>query len=100
MSHVAVLGAGAWGTALSLVLAEHEERVVLWTWQEQHAEELARDRENRAFFPGFALPAAVEPTADLQQALGTADLVVVVVPTPAYRATLERMRPFLSEGCP
>ncbi|HVJ20932.1 MAG TPA: NAD(P)H-dependent glycerol-3-phosphate dehydrogenase [Polyangiaceae bacterium] len=100
MSHVAVLGAGAWGTALSLVLAEHEPRVALWTWQAEHARELERDRENRAFFPGFPLPPAVQPTADLGQALVGASLVVLVVPTPAYRATLERMRAFLPPECP
>jgi glycerol-3-phosphate dehydrogenase (NAD(P)+) len=100
MKHVAVLGAGAWGTALSLVLAEHEPRVALWTWQEEHAAELRRDRENRAFLPGFALPEAVLPTADLGEALADADLTLVVVPTSAYRATLERAAPLLPAGTP
>ncbi len=51
-AHVAVLGAGAWGTALALSLAERGDSVRLWTWQEEHARELARDRENKRFFPG------------------------------------------------
>jgi glycerol-3-phosphate dehydrogenase (NAD(P)+) len=100
MSHVAVLGAGAWGTALAQVLCEHEPRVALWTHKEAHAEALARDRENRALLPGFPLPEAVHPTADLGQALRGAELALLVVPTPAFRATLERIRPHLGDRCP
>jgi glycerol-3-phosphate dehydrogenase (NAD(P)+) len=100
MSHVAVVGAGAWGTALSLVLAERGDDVRLWTWQEAHALELERDRENKAFFPGYALPPAVHVTADVASAVADADLVLVVVPTTAYRATLSRLGPVLPERCP
>ncbi len=100
MSHVAVVGAGAWGTALSLVLAERGDDVRLWTWQEAHAEELERERENRRFFPGYALPPAVHVTADLESAVSDASMVLVVVPTTAYRVTLSRLGPALAPGCP
>ncbi len=100
MSHVAVLGAGAWGTALSSVLAANGQRVVLWTWQQAHADELERDRENRAFLPGFPLAPEVTPTADLGRALGASDLVLLVVPTPALRATLGQMRTLLPAQAP
>jgi glycerol-3-phosphate dehydrogenase (NAD(P)+) len=95
MGHVAILGAGAWGTALARQLGEHGEQPVLWTWQSEHAEALARDHENRAFLPGFALPDAVFPTADLARAITGADLAVLVVPTPALRAVVEAARPLL-----
>jgi glycerol-3-phosphate dehydrogenase (NAD(P)+) len=88
---IAVLGAGAWGTALSRVLAEREP-VALWTWQNEHAQALLRDRENAAFFPGFPLSPAIEPTADLSRALRGARTVLVVVPTAGVRATLEQAR--------
>ncbi len=89
--HVAVVGAGAWGTALSLALAERGP-VRLFTWDTAHARELADARENRAFLPGFALPAGVEPTADLERALGGAELVVVALPSQAVRDVLGRAR--------
>lgn len=96
MSHVAILGAGAWGTALARVLAEHGEASRLWTWQPEHAAALLRERENRAFLPGFSLPSEVEPSADLAHTLRGADLVLLVVPTAAFRATLELARPFIA----
>jgi glycerol-3-phosphate dehydrogenase (NAD(P)+) len=100
MSHVAVVGAGAWGTALSLVLAERGDDVRLWTWQAAHALELERDRENKAFFPGYALPPAVRISADLGAVVDGAALVLVVVPTTAYRETLARLGPLVPASCP
>lgn len=91
MSHVAVLGAGAWGTALSLVLAERSA-VRLYTWQAEHAAALASERVNRAFLPGFALPAELTPSADLDFVLEGAELVVVALPTQALAGTLGRAR--------
>lgn len=90
MSHIAVIGAGAWGTALALMLAGKGEQVRLWTWQAEHARALIADRENREFLPGFALPDAVVPSADLAEVVRGSDFVIVVVPTAAFRATLAR----------
>jgi glycerol-3-phosphate dehydrogenase (NAD(P)+) len=86
MDKIAVLGAGAWGTALSRLLAE-QSRVLLWTWQAEHAESLALTREN-AFLPGYALGEQITPTADLGEAVDGASLVVVAVPSEGVRATL------------
>ncbi|HEY3501049.1 MAG TPA: NAD(P)H-dependent glycerol-3-phosphate dehydrogenase [Polyangiaceae bacterium] len=94
MSQVAILGAGAWGTALSLVLAERGA-VRLYTWEEEHARSLAATRENAAFLRGFPLPEAVEPTANLEHALAGAEAVVLALPSQALRGLLERARPFL-----
>jgi glycerol-3-phosphate dehydrogenase (NAD(P)+) len=95
MSHVAVVGAGAWGTALGKLLAEQGRRVLLWTWQAEHAAAMARDRENRQFFSGFPFPPELSPTHDLQEALEDAELVVLVVPSHALRETLVQARGLL-----
>jgi glycerol-3-phosphate dehydrogenase (NAD(P)+) len=95
MGHFAILGAGAWGTALARVLAERAEPTRLWTWQAAHAEAMHSARENRAFLPGFSLPPLVEPSADLAYTLRGANAVLLVVPTAAFRETLEKARPFL-----
>ena len=87
MDKIAVLGAGAWGTALARLLAERS-RVALWTWQAEHARELSSDRENRAFLPGYALSEQVSPTADMAEAVAHAGIVVVAVPSDAVRSTL------------
>ncbi len=87
MDKIAVLGAGAWGTALARLLAERS-RVALWTWQAEHASALVYDRENRAFLPGYALGEQIAPTADMVEAVTDAALVVVAVPSEAVRATM------------
>ncbi len=97
MSHVAILGAGAWGTALARVLAEHGEAPRLWTWQIAHANAMQAERENREFLPGFPLDPAIEPTADLARALTGASAALLVVPTAGFRETLERARPHLAQ---
>ena len=94
MTEVAVIGAGAWGTALALTLAERGN-VRLWTWQEEHERALAAEGENRLFLPGFALPSNVFPTSNLGVALERAELVVLALPTETLRATLEAARDIL-----
>jgi glycerol-3-phosphate dehydrogenase (NAD(P)+) len=95
MGHLAILGAGAWGTALARLLSERGEATRLWTWQGDHAEAMQRDRENHAFLRGFTLPAELLVSADLEFTLRSATAVVLVVPTAGFRATLEQARPFI-----
>ncbi|MFZ5892227.1 MAG: NAD(P)H-dependent glycerol-3-phosphate dehydrogenase [Myxococcota bacterium] len=96
MGHVAVLGAGAWGTALARQLAERGERVLLWSHQADHARALREQRENVAFFAGYTLGDAIEPEHDIGRVLQGARSVLVVVPTPAVRATLQAAKPALA----
>jgi glycerol-3-phosphate dehydrogenase (NAD(P)+) len=95
MGHLAILGAGAWGTALARAQAERGERSVLWTWQPEHAAAMQKERMNRAFLPGFTLPDGVEPCADLEHTLAGANAVILVVPTAGFRETLARARPHI-----
>ena len=97
MGHLAILGAGAWGTALARLLSERGEATQLWSWQAEHAEAMQRERENRAFLRGFALPERLVVSADLQQTLRGASSVILVVPTAGFRDTLQRARPFLEQ---
>jgi len=92
---MAVIGAGAWGTALARVLAAGSVNVALWTWQAGHAAAMIRDAENREFLPGFDLPANLHPTADLQEALAGAQLVLISVPSQVVRRVLEQAKPWL-----
>lgn len=99
VAHAAVLGAGAWGTALSTVLAGRGQAVRLWTWQEEHAARMRAAGENE-FLRGVRLPAAIEPTADAARALSGAELVVLVVPSHALRETLVKLGPLLPPSAP
>jgi glycerol-3-phosphate dehydrogenase (NAD(P)+) len=95
MAHLAILGAGAWGTALARAQSERGELTRLWTWQAEHAAAMQVERVNTAFLPGFALPEGVEPNADLQHTLEGASAVILVVPTAGFRTTLEHAKPYI-----
>ena len=95
MAPIAVIGAGAWGTALARLLGQHGESVVLWTWLPEHALRMQRDRVNAQFFPGFALPESVRVTSDIGEALADTDLVLFVVPSDVFRSVLIQARPHI-----
>lgn len=86
-SRIAVLGAGAGGTALANVAARPGRAVALWSRDPAVAEAMAQARENRRSLPGVGLADAVVPTAD-PAALAGAELVLAVVPAQHLRATL------------
>ena len=97
MGHLAILGAGAWGTALARVLAERGEATRLWSWQAEHAAAVQSERVNRAFLPGFSLPEGITVSADLEPTLRGASAVILVVPTAGFRDTLLRAQPFIAD---
>jgi len=89
---IGVLGAGSWGTALAVHLAEPGGHPVrLWARRPELARRLAAERENRDYLPGVGLPAAVEPTADLATLADCAP-ILVVIPSHGFR---EVVRSFL-----
>jgi glycerol-3-phosphate dehydrogenase (NAD(P)+) len=92
---VAVLGAGAWGTALAIVLAEKLHPTVLWAHSPEHAAAINSTRLNERYLKGFTLPPSLQATADLGEALRDAELVVVVVPSHALRGVIREARPLL-----
>ncbi|MGB0128467.1 MAG: NAD(P)H-dependent glycerol-3-phosphate dehydrogenase [Rhodocyclaceae bacterium] len=88
---VAVLGAGAWGTALALAFCGGHE-VSLWEWEVDQARELLRSRENRRFLPGYPLPDKLDVHSDIAAAAGPADLLIIATPVVGLRPTLKLLR--------
>ncbi len=84
---VAVLGAGAWGTALALVLERRLHDVVLWGHDAAHLEEVQQKRRNERYLPGIDLPADWKYEPDMRCAVAGADCVVIAVPSKAIHAT-------------
>ncbi|AWN24461.1 glycerol-3-phosphate dehydrogenase [Deinococcus irradiatisoli] len=76
-----VLGAGGWGSALAVTLAQTHPAVTLWARREALADELRRIRLNAAYLPGVALPSQVNVTSDLAAAVAEADFAFAVVPS-------------------
>jgi glycerol-3-phosphate dehydrogenase (NAD(P)+) len=86
---VTLLGAGSWGTALSIVLSDNGHDVVLWEFDADQAERVSEERTNRKFLPGIELPSSVSVTSAIDAALERAELVVFVVPSHAVRQTAQ-----------
>jgi len=89
-----VIGNGGWGTALGLVLAGNGHAVTIWGSFPEEIEAVQETGENALYLPGVALPPEIEWTANAAGA-AQADLVVLVVPSRFYRATLETFKPHL-----
>ncbi|MFO0878798.1 MAG: NAD(P)H-dependent glycerol-3-phosphate dehydrogenase [Gemmataceae bacterium] len=88
-----VLGDGAWGTALALLLASQpENRVRLWSAREETGQVLARHRENVLFLPGIPIPESVLLTTSIPEATAAADFWISAIPTVYLRPTLTRIR--------
>ncbi|BEU95491.1 NAD(P)-dependent glycerol-3-phosphate dehydrogenase [Acidovorax sp. DW039] len=91
---IVVLGAGAWGTAVALSAAQHPagHQVTLWARNASQARNMLDQRENRAYLPGIALPAALHVTsADPAQACQGANLVIIATPMAALRGMLSSL---------
>jgi len=94
MSEIAVIGAGAWGTALAIVLGRKgSHRVRLWAHDAQVCRSIQRTRFNEQFLSGCAIPESVFVTCDLAEALVNADTVVSAMPSRYCRHLFEQMRP-------
>jgi glycerol-3-phosphate dehydrogenase (NAD(P)+) len=85
MKRAAVLGAGAWGTALAKVLADKGERVTLYSRRPELSRQIAETRMNERYLPGVELGGDLTVTSDLGQALSGATLIVLAVPSHALR---------------
>ena len=96
MSEVAVIGAGAWGTGLAIVLARNgAHRVRLWAYEAEVCQSIQNQRENQLFLSGVAVPESVAATNSLAQALEGAEVVVGVMPSHHARALYRQMKPYV-----
>jgi glycerol-3-phosphate dehydrogenase (NAD(P)+) len=91
MTALAVLGAGAWGTALAAVLASRH-RVALWARDPSQAKALSAARRNARYLPEIALPESLRIDGDLDQALSGAEILVAATPVAGLRDLLGRLR--------
>jgi glycerol-3-phosphate dehydrogenase (NAD(P)+) len=97
VSRLAVLGAGSWGTALAIALATRFDSICLWARDPERALEISNAGENRRYLPGFRLPAHVEITYAIEEAVRQADILLIAIPVAHLRHVLERVRPHLAD---
>ena len=96
MSEIAIIGAGAWGTALAIVAGRNgQHRVRLWAHEPEVKQSITSRHENDLFLPGVHIPDDVQVTNDLGEALSGCEIVVSVMPSHHCRRLFASMRPYL-----
>lgn len=98
MKKIAVIGGGAWGTALAIALthSSREHRVSLWAHSADVVETISARRINEVYLSGYELPASIEVTGDMASALAHADVVLGVMPSAHARAIYRQVRPYVA----
>lgn len=97
MSRIAIVGAGAWGTALAMVLARRGgHSVTMWSHTQRVANAIRQTHQNSIYLAGLHIPETVQATTDLNEAVTSAEIIVLAVPSEHLRGVTIAMSPFLS----
>ncbi|WP_048602329.1 NAD(P)H-dependent glycerol-3-phosphate dehydrogenase [Rubeoparvulum massiliense] len=97
ITRTAVIGAGSWGTALSMVLTDNGYPVSLWTRSEDQVAEINSMHTNRHYLPEATLSSQIVATSNLENAVVNAQLIVIAVPSHAMREVVVQLRPYLKQ---
>ena len=97
MNKIVVMGAGSWGTALAILLAEKGNEVILWEYQNEKAMTIEKERENKVFLPGAKFPETLHSTSEIEGLLEDAKYVVFSVPSQVLRGVIGSISPQITE---
>ncbi len=102
ISTIAVLGAGSYGTALAVLLANNanpgkNQKVILWARNSDQVAQMQQDRVNQQYLPDVAFPVTLSVTDNIETAMQNADAVLISVPSHAFMSCLKLAKPFLNE---
>ncbi len=98
MEKVGVIGAGSWGTALSVLLHDNGHQVTIWSIDPDEVKMLDEQREHVKKLPGVKIPGELNITGDLEEAVRGKDFIVLAVPSAFTRSTAKKMCPYVAEG--
>jgi glycerol-3-phosphate dehydrogenase (NAD(P)+) len=95
MASVGVIGSGAWGTTLALLLARSNTETILWEYKPERAVEMQQRRENILFLPGFRFPDKLKVTSNIQEAVEEKDMLILVTPSQRMRENVRLLAPYV-----
>ncbi len=95
---IAILGAGSWGTALAILAARNGCQTLLWGHNPNHIAALATEQQNQRYLPNCAFPSTLSVTANLADVANFSDLLLVCVPSHAFKTTLITLKPYLAQN--
>ncbi len=96
MASVGVIGSGAWGTTLALLLANKGAETTLWEHRPERAFEMQQRRENALFLPGIRFPGALHVTSHIKEAVEEKDMLLLVTPSQLMRENVRMLAPYVS----
>lgn len=96
MVSVGVIGSGAWGTTLAILLAKKNIATTLWEHHPERATDIQQQRENILFLPGFHFPDALCVTSSLADAASNKDMLLIVTPSQRLRENIRQLAPYLN----
>src|SRR5215468_8914188 len=97
MVAIGVIGSGAWGTTLALLLARQGIATTLWEHSPARARQMQEQRENTLFLPGFPFPETLQVTESIVDVVQHKDLLLLVTPSQRLRENLHQLAPYLSK---
>lgn len=97
MNHIAVIGAGSWGTTLSVLLSNKGYNVSLWVFEEDLAEDIKKTRINTVYLPDFAIPESIKVSHRIEEVVSGAECILNVVPTQFTRTVFKDALPYISK---
>ncbi len=92
--HVSVLGAGSWGTALSIILSLNGHTVTLWEYKRAYARTLRRSRENKVYLPKIKIPKEIIITHSLEEASTNQHMIVLAIPSQFLRSIIQKVKKY------
>jgi glycerol-3-phosphate dehydrogenase (NAD(P)+) len=98
MAKTSVIGAGSWGTALAINLANNGHQVTVWSLLEDEVNMLSTQREHKDKLPGVKIPDSITFTTDLEKSCTDMDMIVLAVPSVYARSTTHNMASYIKEG--
>ena len=94
---ISILGAGSWGTAISVLLCDNGHDVMVWSIDKDEIKMLEEEREHKTKLPGVKISDSLKLTNDAKEAVDFAELIVMVVPSPFVRSTSKTIAPYVRE---
>ncbi len=95
-STISILGAGSWGTALAIQAARNGCQAMLWGHNPSHIACLAKDNKNNHHLPSQSFPTSLSVTDNLEKAINFSNIILLSIPSHAFKNTLIRLKPFLN----
>lgn len=92
---IGVIGAGSWGTALSILIAGNGYRVALWGNEPEHIRSMQSSRQNQRYLPDIAFPEMLDPQVDFEKVVSESSDLLIAVPSRAFHLVLQRLAPLI-----